>query len=130
MLASEAGLEISLQGPFLSVAVLLPEKFLTHTRGLLGTFNNDPADDFTLRSGEVLPPSASSRELFRFGADCKRPQAGAQGARPWKGSVEVRGAPRPSYRPGLLLSSQGRAECLLPAHLRLQVPGGKLQGTA
>ncbi|XP_027812646.2 sushi domain-containing protein 2 [Ovis aries] len=69
MLTSEAGLEISLQGPFLSVAVLLPEKFLTHTRGLLGTLNDNPADDFTLRSGEVLPPSASSRELFRFGAD-------------------------------------------------------------
>ncbi|XP_010861680.1 PREDICTED: sushi domain-containing protein 2-like, partial [Bison bison bison] len=69
MLTSEAGLEISLQGPFLSVAVLLPEKFLTHTQGLLGTFNNDPTDDFTLRSGGVLPPSASSRELFRFGAD-------------------------------------------------------------
>ncbi|XP_020763006.2 sushi domain-containing protein 2 [Odocoileus virginianus] len=69
MLTSEAGLEISLQGPFLSVAVLLPEKFLTHTRGLLGTLNDNPADDFTLRSGEVLPPSAGSRELFQFGAD-------------------------------------------------------------
>ncbi|OWK15053.1 SUSD2 [Cervus elaphus hippelaphus] len=79
MLTSEAGLEISLQGPFLSVAVLLPEKFLTHTRGLLGTLNNNPADDFTLRSGEVLPPSASSRELFQFGADCKGPPAGGEG---------------------------------------------------
>lgn len=79
MLTSEAGLEISLQGPFLSVAVLLPEKFLTHTRGLLGTLNDNPADDFTLRSGEVLPPSASSRELFQFGADCKGPPAGGEG---------------------------------------------------
>ena len=94
MLTSEAGLEISLQGPFLSVAVLLPEKFLTHTQGLLGTFNNDPADDFTLRSGEVLPPSASSRELFRFGADCKRPQAGAQRARPWEGLGGGAGSPQ------------------------------------
>lgn len=94
MLTSEAGLEISLQGPFLSVAVLLPEKFLTHTQGLLGTFNNDPTDDFTLRSGEVLPPSASSRELFRFGADCKRPQAGAQRARPWEGLGGGAGSPQ------------------------------------
>lgn len=69
MLSSGAGLEISLQGPFLSVSVLLPEKFITHTKGLLGTLNGDPADDFTLRNGQVLPVQASSRELFSFGAD-------------------------------------------------------------
>lgn len=71
MLSSGAGLEVSVQGPFLSVTVLLPEKFLTHTRGLLGTLNDDPTDDFVLRDGNVLPPKASSRELFRFGADCE-----------------------------------------------------------
>ncbi|XP_034497900.1 sushi domain-containing protein 2 isoform X2 [Ailuropoda melanoleuca] len=69
MLSSGAGLEVSVQGPFLSVTVLLPEKFLTHTQGLLGTLNNDPTDDFTLRNGKVLPSKAASRELFRFGAD-------------------------------------------------------------
>lgn len=104
MLTSEAGLEISLQGPFLSVAVLLPEKFLTHTRGLLGTLNDNPADDFTLRSGEVLPPSASSRELFRFGADCKRPRAGGEGARPWGGLGGGAGSPQtlPPARPAAI----------------------------
>lgn len=71
MLSSGAGLEVSVQGPFLSVTVLLPEKFLTHTQGLLGTLNDDPTDDFTLRDGKVLPPKAASRELFRFGADCE-----------------------------------------------------------
>lgn len=71
MLSSGAGLEVSVQGPFLSVTVLLPEKFLTHTQGLLGTLNDDPTDDFVLRDGNVLPPKASSRELFRFGADCE-----------------------------------------------------------
>uniref|UniRef100_A0A8C9QAS4 Sushi domain containing 2 n=1 Tax=Spermophilus dauricus TaxID=99837 RepID=A0A8C9QAS4_SPEDA len=69
MLSSGAGLEVSIQGPFLSVAILLPDKFLTHTRGLLGTLNNDPTDDFTLRSGQVLPLNASAQELFQFGAD-------------------------------------------------------------
>ncbi|XP_054936498.1 sushi domain-containing protein 2 isoform X3 [Physeter macrocephalus] len=69
MLSSGTSLEVSVQGPFLSVAVLLPDKFLTHTRGLLGTLNDNPSDDFTLRSGQVLPPSSSSRELFQFGAD-------------------------------------------------------------
>jgi hypothetical protein len=71
MLSSGAGLEISNQGPFLSVAVLLPEKFLTHTHGLLGTLNDDPTDDFTLRSGQVLPLNASAQQLFQYGADCE-----------------------------------------------------------
>lgn len=71
MLSSGAGLEVSIQGPFLSVTVLLPEKFLTYTQGLLGTLNDNFTDDFTLRSGQVLPPDASSQELFQFGADCE-----------------------------------------------------------
>ncbi|XP_012869976.1 PREDICTED: sushi domain-containing protein 2 [Dipodomys ordii] len=69
MLSSGAGVEVSLQGSFLSVAVLLPEKFLTHTHGLLGTLNNNPTDDFTLRNGQVLPWNASAQQLFQFGAD-------------------------------------------------------------
>ncbi|XP_021509443.1 sushi domain-containing protein 2 isoform X2 [Meriones unguiculatus] len=69
MLSSGAGLEVGIQGPFLSVTVLLPDKFLTHTRGLLGTMNDNPKDDFTLRDGQVLPPNASSQQLFQFGAN-------------------------------------------------------------
>lgn len=71
MLSSGAGLEVGVQGPFLSVNILLPEKFLTHTRGLLGTLNNNPEDDFTLRNGQVLPSNASARQVFQFGADCE-----------------------------------------------------------
>ncbi|XP_006875012.1 PREDICTED: sushi domain-containing protein 2 [Chrysochloris asiatica] len=69
MLSSGAGLEVRTQGPSLSVTVLLPDKFWNHTQGLLGTLNNNPADDFTLRSGHILPATASARELFGFGAD-------------------------------------------------------------
>lgn len=71
MLSSGAGLEVSVQGPFLSVSILLPEKFLTHTRGLLGTLNDNSQDDFTLRNGQVLPPDASAQQVFQFGADCE-----------------------------------------------------------
>lgn len=71
MLASGAGLEVAVQGPFLSVSVLLPESFVSHTRGLLGTLNGDSSDDFTLRNGQVLPPSASAEQLLQFGADCE-----------------------------------------------------------
>ncbi|XP_012579147.1 PREDICTED: sushi domain-containing protein 2 [Condylura cristata] len=68
MLSSGAGLEVSIRGQFLSVSVLLPEKFLNHTQGLLGTLNGDPTDDFTLPNGKVLSSNASSREIFEFGA--------------------------------------------------------------
>lgn len=71
MLSSGAGLEVGVQGPFLSVGILLPEKFLSHTRGLLGTLNDKPEDDFTLRSGQVLPWNASAQQVFEFGADCE-----------------------------------------------------------
>lgn len=71
MLSSGAGLEVSIQGPFLSVSILLPEKFLTHTRGLLGTLNDNPKDDFTLRNEQVLPPNASDQQVFQFGANCE-----------------------------------------------------------
>lgn len=71
MLSSGAGLEVGKQGPFLSVTILLPEKFLTHTHGLLGTLNDNPKDDFTLRNGQVLPPNASAQQVFQFGANCE-----------------------------------------------------------
>lgn len=71
MLSSGAGLEVSVLRPFLSLTVLLPDKFFSHTQGLLGTLNDNAADDFTLRNGQVLPPTANSRELYQFGADCE-----------------------------------------------------------
>ncbi|XP_007955589.1 sushi domain-containing protein 2 [Orycteropus afer afer] len=69
MLSSGAGVEVSTQGPSLSVTILLPEKFRNHTRGLLGTLNGIPSDDFMLRNGRVLPATSSARQLFQFGAD-------------------------------------------------------------
>ncbi|KAM9194369.1 sushi domain-containing protein 2 isoform 2-T2 [Dugong dugon] len=69
MLSSGAGLEVSIQGPSLSVTVLLPEKFQNHTQGLLGTLNGNPTDDFTLPSGRILPETAGARQLFGFGAE-------------------------------------------------------------
>lgn len=75
MLSSGAGLEVGKQGPFLSVTILLPEKFLTHTHGLLGTLNDNPKDDFTLRNGQVLPPTASAQQVFQFGANWTVPSS-------------------------------------------------------
>ncbi|XP_036593498.1 sushi domain-containing protein 2 [Trichosurus vulpecula] len=71
MLGSGAGVEIQAQEHFLSVNILLPEKFINHSQGLLGTLNNIPSDDFTLRNKTVLSPQIASQphELFDFGAD-------------------------------------------------------------
>ncbi|XP_044539174.1 sushi domain-containing protein 2-like [Gracilinanus agilis] len=71
MLASGAGLEIEAHEAFLGLSVILPDKFLARTRGLLGTLNGVSADDFTLRNGSVLPLHVASepRQLLEFGAN-------------------------------------------------------------
>ncbi|XP_072455695.1 sushi domain-containing protein 2 [Notamacropus eugenii] len=71
MLDSGTGVEIKAQEHFLSVNVLLPDKFINRTQGLLGTLNNISSDDFTLRNKTVLSPQITSdpHKLFEFGAD-------------------------------------------------------------
>ena len=55
----------------LSFVVTLSEDYRNSTRGLLGTWNDDPNDDFTLPDGTVLSPSSTSREIhFDFGVKC------------------------------------------------------------
>ena len=57
----------------LSFVVTLSEDYKNSTRGLLGTWNDDPDDDFTLPDGTVLSPSLTSREIhFNFGVKCKQ----------------------------------------------------------
>ena len=42
------------------------------TKGLLGTWNDNPDDDFTLPDGTVLPSSSRLREIhFEFGVKCE-----------------------------------------------------------
>ena len=56
----------------LSFVVTLSEDYRNSTRGLLGTWNDDPNDDFTLPDGTVLPPSSTSRKIhFDFGVKCE-----------------------------------------------------------
>ena len=56
----------------LSFVVSLGEDFKNTTKGLLGTWNDNPEDDFTLPDGTVLPSSSSLREIhFEFGVKCK-----------------------------------------------------------
>ena len=56
----------------LSFVVALGDGYKNTTKGLLGTWNDDPDDEFTLPDGTVLPSSSSFREIhFGFGVKCK-----------------------------------------------------------
>ena len=59
----------------LSFVVTPGDDYKNTTKGLLGTWNDNADDDFTLPDGTVLAPSLTSREIhFRFGLKCKFPQ--------------------------------------------------------
>ena len=56
----------------MSFVVTLGDNFKNATKGLLGTWNDDTEDDFTLPDGTVLSSSSSLREIhFGFGLKCK-----------------------------------------------------------
>ena len=56
----------------LSFVVTPADDYKNTTKGLLGTWNDDPDDDFTLPNGTVLPSSSSLKEIhFKFGVKCK-----------------------------------------------------------
>jgi len=55
----------------LSFVVTPADDYKNTTKGLLGTWNDDPDDDFTLPNGSVLPSSSTLREIhFGFGVKC------------------------------------------------------------
>lgn len=56
----------------LAIAFDGPDEFRNRTRGLLGTWNDDPSDDFTTPDGAVLPADASPQQLhYDFGLKCE-----------------------------------------------------------
>ena len=56
----------------LSFVVTPADVYKNTTKGLLGTWNDDADDDFTLPDGTVLPSSLSLMEIhFQFGVKCK-----------------------------------------------------------
>lgn len=58
----------------LAIAFNGPDRFKNHTRGLLGTWNDDPSDDFTFPDGTVLPADASPQRIhYEFGLKCTLP---------------------------------------------------------
>ena len=56
----------------LSILFSAPTTFKGRTKGLLGTWNDNPSDDFTLPDGIVVPSDASPEEVhYKFGLKCK-----------------------------------------------------------
>ena len=48
------------------------DDYKNKTKGLMGTWNDNPNDDYTLPDGTVLPPSLTLMEIhFRFGDKCE-----------------------------------------------------------
>ena len=56
----------------LSIVFAAPETFKGFTKGLLGTWNDDPLDDFLRPDGTTLHANATGREIhYFFGQLCK-----------------------------------------------------------
>ncbi|NXQ40551.1 SUSD2 protein, partial [Catharus fuscescens] len=68
MFSSGSGVEIRRSGRILTLTILLPEKFMNHTRGLFGVMNGNPEDDFTFKNKSTLSVHASPQQVFEYGA--------------------------------------------------------------
>ena len=66
-----ATLMVALQMTFLRATVVLTDSYVNQTRGLMGVYNRDPADDFTLPNGTVLRADLTEPELYTYGLECK-----------------------------------------------------------
>ena len=56
----------------LSIVFEAPRSFKNVTKGLLGTWNGNPEDDFLTPNGTILPSNASSKDIHNnFGLSCK-----------------------------------------------------------
>ncbi|KAM8797748.1 kremen protein 1 [Eudromia elegans] len=69
MFSSGAGVEIRGSGGFLTLTVLLPEKFMNHTQGLFGVMNGNIEDEYTFKNKTTISVHANPQQLFEFGAD-------------------------------------------------------------
>ncbi|KAM6340319.1 sushi domain-containing protein 2 [Alca torda] len=69
MFSSGSGVEIRGSGGFLTLTVLLPEKFTNHTQGLFGVMNGNMEDDYTFRNKTTMSVHASPQQVFEFGAN-------------------------------------------------------------
>ncbi|XP_041070867.1 uncharacterized protein LOC121292663 isoform X2 [Carcharodon carcharias] len=70
----------------------LPEDYLNKTEGLLGVWNGNPNDDFTMPNGSVIPANSKESTIFNYGITWEVP---------WNSSIFTIGrtAPNNSFTP-------------------------------
>lgn len=69
---SGVGVEFCEAKGMMSLVVTLVPEYFNMTNGLLGTYNKDPSDDFTLPNGTALSSNLTSKQIhFDFGLNCK-----------------------------------------------------------
>ncbi|XP_050568556.1 mucin-4 [Cygnus atratus] len=60
-------ISISASAGLLSMVCSLPDRYRNSTTGLLGVWNNNPADDFQMSNGTSIPVNSSEEEIFSYG---------------------------------------------------------------
>ncbi|XP_014727188.1 PREDICTED: mucin-4 [Sturnus vulgaris] len=58
---------VSATSGILSVLCSLPDWYRNSTRGLLGVWDHDPADDFQMPNGTSIPVNSSEEEIYSYG---------------------------------------------------------------
>ncbi|XP_032924312.1 mucin-4 [Catharus ustulatus] len=58
---------VSATSGMLSVVCSLPDWYRNSTRGLLGVWDHDPADDFQMPNGTSIPVNSSEEEIYSYG---------------------------------------------------------------
>uniref|UniRef100_A0A8C4V7F1 Mucin-4 n=1 Tax=Falco tinnunculus TaxID=100819 RepID=A0A8C4V7F1_FALTI len=62
---------ISANSGILSVVCSLPDRYRNSTKGLLGVWDHDPADDFQMPNGTSIPVNSSEEEIYSYGMTWK-----------------------------------------------------------
>ncbi|XP_063193914.1 mucin-4 isoform X1 [Chroicocephalus ridibundus] len=60
-------ISISAASRILSVVCSLPDQYHNSTKGLLGVWDHDPANDFQMPNGTSIPVNSSEEEIFSYG---------------------------------------------------------------
>ena len=69
---SGSGVDFCVSKGMMSFVVALDTQYYNKTKGLLGTYNENKDDDFTLPNGTVLSPSITDKQIhYDFGLKCK-----------------------------------------------------------
>uniref|UniRef100_G1N772 Mucin-4 n=1 Tax=Meleagris gallopavo TaxID=9103 RepID=G1N772_MELGA len=64
-------ISVSANSGMLSAVCSLLEQYYNGTRGLLGVWNHNPADDFQMPNGTNIPVNSSEEDIFSYGMTCK-----------------------------------------------------------